>query len=74
MSLFYGMLLIITKLCSSHKFQINFIVIFCNRIICRSQVHTQPLESVDLQHAVNIERPVFIRGRNFVVMDIVTLI
>ena len=66
--------LVFTKLCLSHKFRTNFIVIFCNTITRCSQVHLRPPESFDLQYKSNIERRVFIRFRKIVVMDIVTLI
>ena len=67
MLFYYVMILIIKKLSSSHKFHINFIVVFCNTIIDCSQVHLQPTESVDLQHTANIKRQVFIGGRTIVI-------
>ena len=55
-SIYLFILLIITKLCLSHKFWINFFVIFCNTIFRCRQVHTQPLDIFVHQHKANIER------------------
>ena len=73
-SFYYVLLLIITKICLFHKLQINFIVIFCNTIICCNQGHLRPSESVDILHKANIEIRGVIRVRPIVVREIVTLI
>ena len=74
MSIYYVSLFIVRKLYLSYKFRMNLFVIFCNTIICYSQVHIKPLESVDLQQRAKIEGRGFIRGRQIVVREIVNLI
>ena len=48
--------------------------VITNTIICFSQVHLRPPESVDVQHREKIKRRGFIRGWKIVMRDIVTLI
>ena len=70
----YAFLLIITILYLSHKFGINFFVIFCNTTFWCRQEHLRPPKRADHRHKANIERRGFIRVRPIILREIVTLI
>ena len=70
--IYYVTLLIITTLYLSHKFWINFSVLFYTIIVCFTQVHLWPPNRFNCQEKASTERRGYIRGRLVVVREIMT--
>ena len=64
--------LIITELCLSHKFRINYFVIFPKTFFRCRQVNIPPPKIAYSPHTSNIEIWISIRGQKIVVKEIVT--